>query len=44
LDKNAQQCLKWLQKACGKQLCHITLLPYVCLDVEVGGKAVNVNW
>jgi len=36
VDKNAQQCLVWLQEACGKQLCHITLLPDVCLHVEEG--------
>jgi len=39
VDKNAQQCLKWLQEACGKQLCHITLLLDVCLHVEL-----NCSW
>lgn len=26
------------------KLCLIILLPDVCLHVEMGGKAVNVNW
>ena len=26
------------------KLCHITLLLDMCLHVEEGGKAVNVNW
>lgn len=26
------------------KLCHIILLPDVCLHVEMGGKVVNVNW